>query len=701
MNLVRITAIYQSNAKHVNFSAILVDDQGNCIDARTVVYVRTTPSHISLEPALGQVWQVEGACIESEQSHGSYVMKAKTYTEPKLTAVLPSSNEAFVRFLTDDKDFKGIGESKARELWNTFGSQIFEICEKQDIAVLTNHLTKKSLESLLRGYEKYSNLKYTQWMTEKEIPLAIQKRLIKLHKTDSVEQIKQNPYHLVTMGLNFKQADAIAQKHFGYQKDSENRLSAAIEDSLRKHSEKGHTIAKASDLKPRLETLLGAYGGLVEKAFTVGANKLSFIKQDERYHLTSTYIMEQVVAKRFKLLASQVDDWSNEHQNALQLMLSELPYALTSEQIEAISTSMKNHISCITGGAGTGKTTVIRTALRAMNETGFTIIPVALAGRAAKRMHESIGFITTTIARLLREKPVEQGKKLLVIDEAGMVDIATMYRLVKHIHPDCRILMVGDSYQLPPIGSGVVLNDTIKSNAVAVSELTIVQRQSSESGVPDYANAIKNGELPNQLNSGCISFHHSPDDFIAKQCVELMIQSSLDAMILAPTKQMVSEINLLAQDLKNPNGIPMELSLFEQKYRTEFRLGDPVIFTKNNYQAGVQNGSLGKLVSIENWGAVELEDGSVLELDNDLFDSLSLAYAITLHKAQGSQFEHVIVALKGSRIVDRSWLYTAVTRVESKLDIVGSELTFNHAVQRQSASNIRQTYLAELIAQSS
>jgi exodeoxyribonuclease V alpha subunit len=408
--------------------------------------------------------------------------------------------------------------------------------------------------------------------------------------------------------------------------------------------------------------------------------------------------MEKVIAKRFKALSTQKDAWTNNHQSALSKMLNELPYSLTGEQLDAIKASMTNSISCITGGAGTGKTTVIRTALRAYNEMGFTIIPVALSGRAAKRMHESIGFVTSTIAKLLSEKPVGEGKQLLVIDEAGMVDVATMYRIIKHLHPSVRILLVGDPYQLPPIGVGIVLNDTIKSNLVPVSELTIVQRQSAESGVPDYANAIKNGNTPSKLNTGCISFHDTHNDSIAKHCVDLMLKASGESMIIAPTKKLVNEINLRAQSFKNPTGRVMELSLFDQKYRTEFRLNDPVIFTKNNYQAGVQNGSIGRLVSIDDWGAVELEDGSILELDNALFDSLQLAYGITLHKGQGSQFKNVIVALSSSKMVDRSWLYTAVTRVETKLEIVGPEYIFHQAVGRLSASNTRKTYLADLIA---
>jgi exodeoxyribonuclease V alpha subunit len=203
--------------------------------------------------------------------------------------------------------------------------------------------------------------------------------------------------------------------------------------------------------------------------------------------------------------------------------------------------------------------------------------------------------------------------------------------------------------------------------------------------------------MQENLSVGCITHHNeTAQDAIKSKCVELLCESSGDAMLIAPTKKLVRELNELAQAQLNVIGEPLMLSQYEQMYRTDFRLNDPVIFTKNNYAAGVQNGSLGKLVSIDDWGSVELEDGSVLKLDQTLFETIELAYAITLHKAQGSQFETVIVALpSNSRMLNRAWLYTAVTRVESELHIVGSEQTFAEAVNRPSPALTRKTYLAE------
>ncbi len=282
-----------------------------------------------------------------------------------------------------------------------------------------------------------------------------------------------------------------------------------------------------------------------------------------------------------------------------------------------------------------------------------------------------------------------------------MIDIATMYRLVTHLHPSVRMLFVGDPNQLPPIGAGIVLADMIKSKKIPVSELSIVKRQDEKSGIPLYSKAINDGHIPENLSVGNIQFHDVSNLNIAQYCVNLMQTIEGDCKIMAPTKVLVKEINQLGQQTLNPVGKLMEVEDFGIIYKTDFRLGDPVIFTANNYNAGVQNGSLGRLISVERendiWGVVKLDDGHEIELDKALFDSLEQAYAITLHKAQGSQFKTVIVALSYSQLIDRAWLYTAVTRSEINLHIVGLKNTFKRAINTQSARYIRKTALADLI----
>lgn len=383
--------------------------------------------------------------------------------------------------------------------------------------------------------------------------------------------------------------------------------------------------------------------------------------------------------------------------------LAELPYPLLPKQQEAVLTAVGSPISCITGGAGTGKTTVLRTVLRAYAQLGFQVMAVALSGRAAMRLHESIGFETSTIAKLLKDNPIEtETKAILVIDEASMVDLGTMYRIVNHLHPSVRILLVGDPHQLPPIGAGLVLADIIKSGAIANVELDVVKRQDATSGIPEYSRMVRHGEIPPQLSTGCIHFHETSPDTIAQTCTELYRQAPERSRMVAATRAMTNDINQRCQQQLNSNAQRLEFSEFGEQFTTDMTLNDPVLFTQNNYDAGVQNGSLGRLISVQqsdkHFGIVKLDDrGEEIELTKALLDSLELGYAVTLHKAQGSQFPRVIVALSDSSMIDRAWLYTAITRAEVELHLVGTKQKMHHAIRSLSAHHTRQTHLAQLL----
>jgi exodeoxyribonuclease V alpha subunit len=375
-------------------------------------------------------------------------------------------------------------------------------------------------------------------------------------------------------------------------------------------------------------------------------------------------------------------------------------------QNKAVTTALNNNISCITGGAGTGKTTVIRTILKTYYDCGYEIYPLALSGRAAMRLHESIGFITYTIARFLRMEPIEKESKcIIVIDEASMLDLATMYRIVLHAHPSVRFLFVGDANQLPPIGAGCVLLDLIKSKKVENVELDIIQRQDASTGIPEYSQLIKQGSIPPCLSFKSIYFNDVNSDDIAQQCTTLYLQNPKDCIVLAATKKVVKEINQLCQKQINDASPNLDFEEFGDHYSTELKLNDPVLFTKNNYDAGVQNGTLGTLISIEQQdeqlGIVNIDGSNEhVIINKELLDSLELGYCITLHKAQGSQFKRVIIAIISSRLIDRAWIYTAITRSEIKLHLVAEKRNIEDAIKRVGTQYLRKTYLSELIAHS-
>ncbi|WP_244732003.1 ATP-dependent DNA helicase [Psychrosphaera aestuarii] len=274
----------------------------------------------------------------------------------------------------------------------------------------------------------------------------------------------------------------------------------------------------------------------------------------------------------------------------------------------------------------------MKTALRAYHQMGFEIHAVALSGRAAMRLHESIGFITSTIAN---------------------------------------------------------------------TKLDIVKRKEGTTGIPEYSKLINQGIVPDNLSSGAIYFHQTERDDIARVCCDLYQQSPSDSRIMAPTKKLVADINKLTQEAVNSNGKLLEFTMHGEQYYQNLRLNDQILFTQNHYDKGIQNGSLGTLTNVEFYGdiygAVTLDTGEVIEVNQPVLDCMELGYAITLHKAQGSQFPRIIIALQKGRIVDRAWLYTAITRAEAEVHIVGNKSEFQDIIKVPSNASKRNSYLVDLL----
>ena len=710
----RVTSIPYSSSSMVIFSGVpLKKNSYKNNSGKYYVTIKANSDSIPVQPAIGQHWSVKGARKIEEMETGDFVMQQHTYESPGyIECSLPETGEQLIRFIAREADFKGIGESKARALWELLGKYFHSIVRKdtpESRERLRSILSEDSINALFEGYAKYKNLAYCNWMTVHKIPTSVQQRLLKHHGEESIEAIKQNPYVLIGFGMSFTDVDNLIMANSPQLKlevtnCDTRRLSAALESAIRKEIEKGHTYTNQAALRPYLAKLLKDKT-LVTEAFKAGYDKAQYILNPDTgtYHPTAQLLMENVVAKRLKALVSQNNLYDEYANSAYCSAVGELPYELTKKQVEAVTTCLDNAVSCITGGAGTGKTTVLRTALRAYNSMGFEIHAVALSGRAAMRLHESIGFITLTIAKLLRNEPINSDKQkhLLVIDEASMIDLPIMYRLVNHIHPSVRIIFTGDPDQLPPIGCGKVLADIVASKAISNTMLDIVKRQEGSTGIPEYSKLINQGKVPEQLTTGAIHFHETNKKEISQVCCELYQQSPGNSRVMAPTKALVAEINKLTQEAVNHSGSRLEFEINGEKLFQNLRLNDTILFTQNHYDKGIQNGSLGTLTSVESsgeaYGEVTLDTGDKIEVTQAVLDCMELGYAITLHKAQGSQFPRIIIALQKGRIVDRAWLYTAITRAESEIHIVGSEGDFRAITEAPSHSHRRNSYLIGLL----
>ncbi len=732
----RITKMYFNFKKtdtSIRFSAVPVDKLHHTVTSKIDFYEVKAPETISPEPAEGEIWEIKGkASYEQIKSHDrNYFVKQHYINVDSAKIILPENPIGFISFIANTPHFKGIGEAIGQGLWTKFKSDTYNILKNGEIAKLltVKGLGEASALSLISGYKKFSYLKYSAYFTKHEIPVPVQKRIYKfkgvadgsLIENDKIKfdpnpvnMIHENPYSLSTFGMSFCENDRIAKKHFDVKDDDPRRLAAAVTQCLKEHAKKGHTIAHHKQLITPLRAMLRYDEQLVTKALSGAYDKRAFIIYPDSgiYQFTPTYIMENVVAKRLLKLHNQGEIYDEAEDAACAKAFKSAPFPLERLQEEAVMTSISYGVSCITGGAGTGKTTVLNTVLHAYTSLGYQQIKaVALSGRAAMRMHQSIKQETSTIAKFLREDAIDdirEQKYLLVIDESSMLDLPTIYKIIIHIDPAVRILFVGDPNQLPPIGAGNILADIVKSGVIHNTELSIVKRSCASTGIPEYSMLINEGLVPPQLTTGNITFHEAAFDYVEDVCVELYKQSPASSRVIAPTNILVDKVNVLCQQELNPDGKRLTFNLekdgemvFDNIYQN-----DTVLFTQNNYDAKVQNGSLGTLVSVEHkdghYGIVKMDDfeneeDEFVPLTRALVLSLTKGYALTLHKAQGSQFPRVIVALTPGGNLDRAWLYTAITRAEHEIHIVGPRAKMIKAIEEVSNASKRQTNLVNLL----
>lgn len=730
---VRITKIFFNHKKSdtsIRFSAVSIDKVHHTVTSKIDLYTVKARETISPEPCEGEIWSIKGmASFEQTKSHnGKYFIKKHHVIVDEAKMILPKSPIGFKSFIADTPHFSGIGPRIAENLWKKFKSDIYNILKKRDLSKLltVKDLGKTSATSLVAGFEKFNYLKYSKFFTKYEIPVSIQKKIYKFKGVNDgtlIERygikfdpnpavmIKENPFSLSNFGMSFHMNDRIAKKHFNIKDDDTRRLTAAVIQCIKTRTKGGHTIVLQKQLMTPLRELLRYNEDLVIKALSQAYDKRSFIIYPYgAYQLTPTYIQENVVAKRFLKLHAQGKVYNEKEDKACLNAIQKTPFELDLQQRKAVNTSISYAISTITGGAKTGKVAVLSTILNAYSELGYNIRAIALSDRAASRMHKSIKRPCSTVASFLREDAIDDvadKKFLLVINESSMIDLPTIFRIVIHIAPEVRILFVGDANLLPPKSAGNIFVDLVKSKIIANTKLNIIKSQYESSVITEFSKQINEGLVPPELTTDFITHHETEFDYVADACLKLYNHSPSNSRVVAATNTLVQKINVLCQKELNSGS---KLLVFKEdggeKFFDRLYQNDPVLFTKNNYKAGVQSGSLGTLISVEkngeHYGIVKMddcegEDNEFVPLTKELLLSLKAAYAIELHKVQGSQFPRVIVALTPGRKLDRVWLYTSVTRAEHEIHIVGPKAKMISAITKVSNVNKRQTNLVNLL----
>ncbi len=670
----------------------------------------------------GQVWQVKGAVSSITRTAATGFQYAEKTIKVDNTSLQAPSGDNIIAFLSSNPKVVGIGEVKARRLYLTFGLELFDIIQHKDIGKLqsVSGISEESAKSIVYAFEEFDYTRILIFLDSLGVARFIGTKILKIYGAEAYERIKRNPYCLLSFCAKWSAVDSFARDVLEIPFNATIRLQAAIEQALYSCFDRGSTAVTAAELKDKLKSLLGS-ANLVKDALSIAEGNGQYFRSESLYHPAGSWIMEHYIAERtLGLINGKVSAQNKEVDETCDVgkVISGFEIRegirLNTLQREAVWRSATNNFSVILGGAGVGKTTVLKCVYEVIQarEPSWSLYQVALSGKAAKRMNEATDKESFTIAGFLKRVPTKNivPHSWIVIDEASMVDVITMYKLLRHIPKTCRIILIGDPYQLPPVGSGLILHAFADAD-VPKTTLIEVRRQSEASGIPQIAASIRSGiwsTIPSyetKFDSG-VSFFPCRDQELNSCTVKRYLElsggiASHDVKILCATRAGlggVKDINLelqacLSKDQPYIGYLDDDFGklrfLSKMSY---FRVGDLVIYTKNDYEVDLRNGSLGKI--IQRLNPEKSEDpvcivdfeGNIIEITANRLINLELSYAITVHKSQGSQFKRVIIPIHQTRLLDLTLLYTAVTRSVEQVVLIGNESVAKEALKTINAN---------------
>ena len=583
---------------------------------------------------------------------------------------------------------KGIGPKFSKLIVSKFGMDTFDIIEhdSQRLAEVDG-IGPKRIKKIHDSWMKQLDIKDVMvFLQGNGVSTAYASKIYKTYGKESIDKVKANPYCLADdiWGIGFKTADSIAEK-MGYGKNDERRCRSGILYTLNQLANEGHVYANRDQLVDAGVNLLEADKASIESALDKMITDEDLKIEDEAIYLPPFYFSEVGTANKLKTLLTNRQQNMFEKEPDIAAISKKTGIAYDDLQAEAIRTAVHNKVMVLTGGPGTGKTTTEDGIIAAFKEMGLHILLAAPTGRAAKRMTEATGMEAKTIHRLLEFNPAEGYKRndenplegdALIIDECSMFDIVLMNSLLKAVPSEMRLLLVGDVDQLPSVGAGNVLRDIIDSGIVPVVRLTRIFRQAQTSRIIMNAHAINDGRMPDIRNGKQSDFF-----FIACEEPEQM-RSAIGA----------NSLNMSIQQRVNPTGNGLTRAGFV------FRNGDRVLQLKNDYTKEVFNGDIGLItaVNMEDRTLTVSFDGKTVEYESTELDELSLAYATTIHKSQGSEYPIVVIPVHFTNYVmlQRNLIYTAVTRAKKVCIVIGQKRALWYAVSHVTVTQ-RNTKLKE------
>ena len=676
----------------------------------------------------------EGENIEAAGDYTDHPTYGTQFKVVSFEEKAPEDQEAIERYLGSGA-IKGIGLAMAARIVRRFREDTFRIIEEEPerLAEVKGISERKAMEIASQVNEKRDLRQAMIFLQQFGITMNLAVKIYNKYGQEVYGILKENPYRLADdiEGVGFRTADDIAAKA-GIRTDSDFRVRSGILYTLLQASGEGHTFLPQEELTAKTSELLGIDKEIIEKNYMdLSIERKIIMKQlgeQTQIYSASFYYMEANTATMLRELDIAYDVADAEIEQRIHNIEKQTGMQLDEHQVQAVKEAVRNGLLVITGGPGTGKTTTINTIIRYFEMEGMDIFLAAPTGRAAKRMSETTGFEARTIHRMLELNGGMEGSAgfernetnpletdLVIIDEMSMVDITLMNSLLKAISPGTRLILVGDINQLPSVGPGSVLKDIIQSEAFNVVMLTKIFRQASTSDIIVNAHKINRGEEVSLDNKSMDFFFlkRYEADIIINVVLQLVKQklpkfvdaTPYDIQVLTPMRKGllgVERLNGILQQYLNP---PDQSKREKEHGDMVFREGDKVMQTKNNYQLeweictkfgltvdkgmGIFNGDMGIITEINDFAetmTVEFDEGRKVEYSYKLLDELELAYAITIHKSQGSEYPAVVIPLLNgpSMLMNRNLLYTAVTRARKCVTLVGNDTTFNQMIQNTS-----------------
>lgn len=677
-----------------------------------------------IAPLIGQLLEIEGEWVKHPKFGQQF--KATTYK-----TVAPTEISGIEKFLASGA-INGIGPAMAKKIVAEFGEKTLEIIAKSPNELLkVPGIGKKTAEKISTSYLEQSELtEIMVWLENHGISNTYTGKIFAKYGSFAIDIMEKDIYRLFQdiEGIGFLTADKLAF-NLGIQREDKRRIISGIDYALMQLCNNGHCCIPEMALVDKTAKILQVNNQII---FTIlkeridnGSLNTEVVGGETLIYPPYLYYAEKKVATRLLQLQQATEPLSEDNLSLfIKVWEKDNQIQLAQKQKEAIKACLHHGVLVLTGGPGTGKTTVIKGILSILKAQGLKIRLAAPTGRAAKRLSETTGQKALTIHRLLEANNLAQDDNLqlgfskdiddqldadvIILDEVSMVDIVLMHHFLNAVPDGCRIILVGDTDQLPAVGPGSVLKDIIRSQKIPAIRLDEIFRQAQTSMIIQNAHIINAGRLPDlrKQYSDFVFYELNDDTSITQKILDLCTKDLphegfnvlKDVQVLSPMHRFlcgVENLNLMLQEQLNPKKNQDELKYSSQT----FRVGDKVMHIRNNYQKNVFNGDIGFIQDINNEKlTVDYFDHIVTYEKNEL-NELTLAYASSVHKSQGSEYKVVIIPLSTSHYImlQRNLLYTAITRAKQKVIIIGSKKALMTAVQSNRTQK-RYTLLAERLA---